>query len=291
MTSLQSSGKNYPSWLNRIDYSFESHYFDLPVGRMHYVDEGTGDPIVMIHGNPAWSYCYRYLINGLKNQYRCIAPDHIGFGLSDKPSDWDYLPQHHAENLEAFLESLHLTNITLIVNDWGGPTGLSYAIRHPEKIKKLVILNTWMWSVADDAYYRNFSGFMGGPIGKFLIKNFNFFGKSVVKKAFGNSAKLTPEIHKHYYLHLDSPDHRKGSYVFPKEIVGSSNWLNSLWQKREVISHKPTLFAWGMKDIAFREKELNTWTSNWHNYKVIKMENAGHYPQEIAPELIINELR
>lgn len=91
--------------------------------------------------------------------HRCIAPDHIGFGLSDKPFEWDYMPTSQAENFERFMESLDLDGITLIVNDWGGPIGLSYAINHPEKIKRLIILNTWLWSVADDWYYQGFSGF------------------------------------------------------------------------------------------------------------------------------------
>lgn len=280
----------YPAWLNREQYPFNSHYFQTPAGSMHYVDEGSGDPVVMVHGNPAWSYSYRHLINGLKDKCRCIAPDHIGFGLSDKPADWDYLPIHHAENLEALLDSLQLQKITMVVNDWGGPIGLSFALNHPEKIKKLIILNTWLWSVENDQHFRTFSGIMGGPVGKFMIRNFNFFGKNIVKQAFGDQSKLTPEIHRHYYLHLDTPAHRKGSYIFPKEIIGSSAWLQSSWEMKELINNIPTTFVWGMKDIAFREKELNHWVKNWNNGKVVRVAQAGHFPQEIAPELIIREI-
>jgi len=124
-------------WLDRNEYPFQSKYFDLPMGRMHYVDEGeSAHAIVMVHGNPAWSYTYRKLVKCLSNKYRCIAPDHIGFGLSDKPIDWDYLPENHAANFEKLLNHLDMQSITLIVGDWGGPIGLSYAVNHPDKIKK-----------------------------------------------------------------------------------------------------------------------------------------------------------
>ena len=288
---LSAQNTNYPKWLDRIEYPFESHYAELPIGKMHYVDEGNGDPIVMVHGNPGWSFEFRNVIKELSKTLRCIAPDHIGFGLSDKPYEWDYLPKSHAKNFEIFMDSLNLKNITLVVNDWGGPIGLSYAIKHPEKIKKLVILNTWMWSVENDPYYQKFSKMMGGGFGRFMIKNFNVFGKMVVKKAVGDKKKLKKKIHKHYYDHLESKKDRKGCYTFPKEIIGSSKWLDSLWQQREKINSIPTTIIWGMKDIAFREQELNYWIKHWNNPEVIKLQEVGHFPQEEAPEKLINELK
>lgn len=281
----------YPQWLDRDEYPFESHFFQLPIGKMHYIDEGQGDPVVMVHGNPGWSFEYRKLIKGLSKANRCIVPDHIGFGLSDKPFDWDYLPKNHAGNFEKLLDSLNLSNITLVVNDWGGPIGLSYAIKHPERIKKIVILNTWLWSVGNDPHYQKFSNMMGGFLGRFMIKNFNFFGRAVVKKAMGNTKNLTKHIHKHYYKHLEKPKDRKGCYVFPKQIIASSSWLDSLWQQRTKINSLPTTIIWGMKDIAFREPELNYWISNWNNPKVIKLQECGHFPQEEEPKMVIEELK
>lgn len=279
-----------PDWLDQSEYPFESHYFELPTGKMHYVDEGTNDPIVMVHGNPGWSFEFRKTVKELSGTHRCIAPDHIGFGLSNKPFDWDYLPKSHAKNFELFMDSLNLKDITLVVSDWGGPIGLSYAINHPEKIKKLILLNTWMWSVEKDPYYRKFSKIMGGAFGRFMIKNFNTFGKKVVKKAMGDK-KPARHIHEHYFKHLATKKDRKGCYIFPKEIIGSSKWLDSLWQQREKINAIPTTLIWGMKDIAFREKELNHWIENWHNPKVLKLKEAGHFPQEEAPEVVIGELK
>jgi len=286
-----SLAEKYPQWLDREEYPFAGHYFQLPMGKMHYLDEGNGDPVVMLHGNPGWSFEFRNIIKELSGTHRCIAPDHIGFGLSDKPADWNYLPINQAANFEKLMDSLNLTNITLVVNDWGGPIGLSYAIKHPEKIKKLVILNTWLWSVKNDWYYQAFSGAMGGLIGRFFVRYFNIFGKMVVKQAVGDKTKLSKHIHEHYYKHLEKPSDRKGSYVFPRQIIGSSAWLDALWQQKDKINSIPTTFIWGMKDIAFREKELNYWVSHWHNPKVIKLENAGHYPQEEDPQVLISELK
>lgn len=282
---------NYPNWLNRKEYSFQSNFFQLPVGKMHYIDEGDGSPIVMVHGNPGWSFEFRKIIKSLSKTNRCIVADHIGFGLSEKPDDWDYLPKNHATNFELFINSLNLSNITLVVSDWGGPIGLSYAIKYPQKIKKLVLLNTWMWSVANDPYYQKFSSIMGGKFGRFMIKNFNFFGKIVVKKAVGDKKKLKKDIHKHYYKHLETKKDRKGCYIFPKQIIESNEWLDSLWQQREKINSIPTTIIWGMKDIAFREQELNHWIKHWNNPKVIKLEEVGHFPQEEAPSKVIEELK
>lgn len=281
----------YPAWLDREEYPFESHYFTLPMGQMHYIDEGMGETIVMLHGNPGWSFEYRNVIKAMSADHRCIAPDLIGFGLSDKPSDWDYLPVSHAKNIEQFLDSLDVDNITLVVNDWGGPIGLSYALQHPEKIKRILILNTWMWSVKDDPYYQRFSKMMGGGMGRFMIKYFNFFGRVVVKQAMGDKKKLTKHIHEQYYKPLATPEERKGCYVFPREIIGSSDWLESLWKQRDKINSKPTTIIWGMNDIAFREKELNHWIENWNNPQVIRLDGVGHFPQEESPETVVLALR
>ncbi|MDQ1265336.1 MAG: hypothetical protein QG635_486 [Bacteroidota bacterium] len=291
MTKITEQETTNPKWLDRKEYPFKSHYFQLPFGRMHYVDEGQGSPIVMLHGNPGWSFEFRNVIKAMSKTNRCIAIDHIGFGLSDKPVDFDYLPSSHARNFELLMDYLNLSSITMTFNDWGGPIGLSYAINYPQKIRKLVILNTWLWSVEDDPYYQKFSGIMGGLIGRFLIKNFNIFGRMVVRQAVGDYKRLGKKIHKHYYKHLETKQNRKGCYTFPKHIIASSKWLDSLWQQRDKINSIPTSFVWGMKDIAFREKELNYWIEHWINPKVIRLEGVGHYPQEEAQEEVIKELR
>jgi len=277
-----------PTWLDQQEYPFTPKQFSLPMGTMSYVDEGAGEPVVMVHGNPVWSFVYRHFIEHLRGNYRCIAMDHIGFGLSDKPFEWSYRPQAQGENLQALLDSLDLTGINLIVQDWGGPIGLSYAVNNPERIKRLIILNTWMWPVNDDWYYRAFSGFMGGVAGRFLIRRFNFFARVVTRMAYGDKSKIPPRIHAHYLNALPTPQSRKGSWVLPREIIASSDWLTQLWAQRENLSAKPAMLAWGMKDIAFREKELNRWASLFPQASITRYEDAGHYVQdEKGPELVL----
>jgi haloalkane dehalogenase len=278
-----------PNWLDRELYPFAQHAFRVDAGSMNYVDEGPTDddasasPIVLVHGNPSWSFQFRGLIERLSPAHRCIAPDHLGFGLSDKPESFSYLPEDHARNLDRLLESLDLRDITLVVNDWGGPIGLSYALNHLDRVARLVITNTWMWPVNDDWYYRGFSGFMGGPLGRTLIRRRNFFAQNVVKMAFGTKSRLTPEIHRHYTAPLGTQEERKGSWVFPGQIIGATPWLRELWDRREAIADKPALLAWGMKDIAFREKELKRWEATLHHARTIRFADTGHFVSEEVP--------
>jgi len=268
-------------WVNKQEYPFTSKFLEIEgIGRMHYIDEGTGDPIVMVHGNPTWSFSYRHLIKCLSASYRCVAVDHVGFGLSDKPKGWSYNPQGHAENFATLITALNLKNITLIVQDWGGPIGLSYAVNNPQNVKRIILMNTWMWPVKGDPHFERFSKFMGGALGRFLIKRFNFFVRVVMKMAYGDRTKFTKAIRLHYLKPLENPDDRKGCWVFPKQILAANDWLANLWTKVENIKTKPTLIMWGMKDIAFRAQELKKWEELFSNKDVIKFEEVGHFVQE-----------
>lgn len=283
--------KDLPRWISKKEYPFEPKEFHVSAGTIRYLDEGRGTPLVMVHGNPTWSFEYRHLIQGLSSHYRCIAPDHLGFGLSDKPRDWDYFPESHAENFEALMKFLDLRDITLVVGDWGGPIGLSYAVRHPDKIKAVIITNTWFWPVNRDLYYQAFSGFMGGPLERFLIRRHNFFARVVVWAAFGDKTRLTDEVKHHITSPLANPHDRKGNWVFPGRIIGSTPWLKDNWARREELNGKIKLIAWGLKDIAFREKELKRWSESFTDAQVIRFADAGHFLSEEKPDELIRELK
>ena len=273
-------------WIDRNAYPFDGHSFGVPAGRMHYIDEGSGPPVVMVHGNPTWSFLYRHMVKQLQSRYRCIAMDHLGFGLSDKPENWTYLPEDHAANLARMIQGLGLQKITLVVQDWGGPIGLSYAVAHPENVAGLIILNTWAWPVNKDPYYIAFSRFVGGPIGRMLIRRYNFFANTIMRKAFGDPAKLTPAVHAHYLNALSSPADRKGCLVFPGQIIGSTPWLCQLRDNLSVLKHTPALIVWGMKDIAFRKKELQRWEDIFPLARTVQLPHAGHFVQEEAPDTL-----
>jgi haloalkane dehalogenase len=276
-----------PNWLDKQEYPFASHYFQTEYGRMHYVDEGQGDVILMVHGTPEWSFVYRKLIKGLSKDYRCIAPDFLGFGLSDKPLNYSYKPEEQAKMLEQFIISLNLNNITLVVHDFGGPFGLSYAINHPDNVRKLVIMNTWLWSVKDDPFYARFSRLMKTPLGKFLYLQLAFSPRVIMKQAFGDKTKLTKHIHQHYLKVFPTPESRRSTLAYAKSFIDSDAFWLSLWERRETIQEIPALILWGMKDIAFKEKDLSRLETIFKNARTVRLENVGHFVQEEVGEAIL----
>jgi haloalkane dehalogenase len=268
-----------PDWLDRVEYPFAPHYFALPAGRMHYADEGTGDPVVMVHGTPEWSFAYRNLIRCLSERYRCIAPDHLGFGLSDKPSGWSYLPADHASNLETLIGQLDLRDITLIVHDYGGPIGVSYAVRKPENVKRLVIMNSWMWSLQGDPAYER-TRLFAGAFGRFAYERLAFSPRVMMPLAMGDRSKLTRQVHRQYLQALPTSQARHGTWVLARELLGSSEWYDQLWQQRSRIERLPALILWGMRDFAFKQKELHRWQEVFPNARVETYRDAGHFLQE-----------
>ena len=141
-------------------------------------------------------------------------------------------------------------------------------------------MNTWMWPVDHDWYYIAFSKFTGGMVGRFLIKRFNFFARVIMKQSYGDEKKLTDQIHKHYLKPLQYAEERKGCWILPGEILDSTAWLNNLWDRKTQLVDIPKLIVWGMKDIAFRDKELEVWSSAFPDAEVIKLKDVGHYVQE-----------
>jgi len=266
-----------PGWIDPNEYPFESHYLTLDAGQMHYVDEGQGEPVVMVHGTPTWSFLYRRQIKAISTQHRVVAPDHIGFGLSAKPAGWSYLPKDHAQNLTALIEYLNLKDITLVVHDFGGPIGLSYAVENPHNVKRIVILNTFMWSLKGDPGFERPVKLFDNFLGCFLYKYMNFSAKVMIPSAWGKKKKLTKHIHRHYIRALPTPAARQGTWVFLQQLVGSSDWFQSLWDRRSAIADKPALIIWGMRDMAFKHKELDRWKTLFPHARVVCLEKTGHF--------------
>ncbi|MBB3192589.1 alpha/beta fold hydrolase [Halomonas cerina] len=278
------------SWIDWEAYPFASRYFRVPAGRLHYVDEGAGSPILMVHGNPTWSFLYRDLIKRFRSTYRCIAVDHLGFGLSDKPKEWSYLPEDHARNLAALIDDLELGDITLVLQDWGGPIGLSCAVARPDRIARLVLMNTWTWPVNRDVRFVAFSGVMGGPVGRWLIRRYNVFARLLLPLAFADRRKLSASTHRHYLHPLATPAERTGCLVFPKQILASTPWLARLWRDMSRLNGKPTLLVWGMKDMAFRATELKRWEQAFPEARSVRLDSVGHFVPEEAPDELVEAL-
>lgn len=273
-----------PHWLDRNAYPFRSRFLETPQGRQHYIDEGEGEPILFVHGNPTWSFEHRRLISHLSKRYRCVALDHIGFGLSDKPPTASYLPQMHSENLARLIEHLELDGITLVVHDWGGPISMAYAVEHPERIARVIAYNSWFWSVRGLKGFEQFSAFMGGPIGRFLCRNFNFLPRVAMKFFVGNKGSLTADVQRHFTSIHTTRNSRKGTWVFPGAIIGQSDWLEGIWRKRDRLAHVPLLLMWGMKDREFNAAQLNRWESAFPNHETHRFEDVGHFVPEESEE-------
>ncbi|MBZ0263216.1 alpha/beta fold hydrolase [bacterium] len=275
------------NWLNREEYPFESHFFELRMGKMHYIDEGEGRPLIFVHGTPTWSYLYRNLIKELSSQFRCIAVDHIGFGLSDKPKNWMYRPQDHAQNLSLLLSSLDLHDAVMIVHDFGGPIGLSWAVSNPDRVSKLILFNTWMWSLKHNTAIQKAERFLNSPLAKSLYLRANFSARVMLKAGFKNKKYFSRELQKAYQAPLDSPEHRHGTWGFAQELIGSSLWYDTLWEQARYLARTPALLLWGMKDPAFGASELEIWEKLFVKPEVHRLNDIGHFVPEEAPEIVL----
>ncbi len=273
--------------VNPSEYPFESHWFGRNGSFMHYLDEGEGLPVIMLHGNPTWSFLYRKVVKQLDGVCRSIALDYPGFGFSSHPPSYGYTPKEHAEWVDALIDHLALERFVLVVQDWGGPIGLSIAVNRPDQVAGLVICNTFGWPM-DGALPRIFSAVLGGSIGKYLILRYNFFVKPLAAFSGLNSS----EDFRAYIDPFPTPPSRMGTYVFPREIVGSADWLASIESKLHLLVDKPVELVWAMKDPAFGNKET---IARWHSYfpdaPVDRILDAGHYLQEESPDRVAAGVR
>jgi haloalkane dehalogenase len=267
--------------------------------RYHYIDEGQGEPIVMVHGNPTWSFYYRRLIEGLRSSYRTIVPDHIGCGLSDKPDDsrYDYTLESRIADLEALVAHLEPGGgLTLVVHDWGGAIGLGYATRHPDQIARLVILNTaafhmprtkvfpWpLWLCRDT------------PLSACLVRGLNAFCRGTAW--IGCARRWLPhDVRNAYAAPYDSWDHRIAVLRFVQDIPlrpgdRSYNLITRIQDGLAALAGVPTLIAWGMKDFVFDHHFLAEWVRRFPEAEVHRFARAGHYVLEDEGEQIVPLVR
>ena len=291
---METSDSQTPAW--RELYPFESHFFDAAGHRMHYVDEGPRDanPVLMVHGNPTWSFYYRNLIAGLADQHRTIAVDHVGCGLSDKPAQWSYRLQDHINNLASLVESLDLQNVTLVAHDWGGAIGLGTLQKLRERFKRIVLFNT---AAFPPPYIPFRIRVCRWPVvGKLGLQGFNLFAKAAITMATERSDGLPKKVADGLLAPYDSWSNRIATWQFVKDIPLSKN--HPTWQVLEdmeaglsELSSLPIKLIWGMKDWCFRPECLDRFQKHWPNADVTKFENGGHYIVEDEPEKVVSLVR
>jgi haloalkane dehalogenase len=282
-----------------IDYPFASHYLDRDGIRYHYLVEGAGEPIVMLHGNPTWSYYYRRLVLALQSSYRVIVPDHIGCGLSDKPDDskYAYTLSSRVQDVKTLLNHLGIDrDLTLVLHDWGGIIGLAYALRRPERIKRLIVLNTAAFHLPEGKRLpwslRLFRTPLLGPL---LARGLNSLCRGAAKHCC-TRRPMPPDVRQAYLAPYDSWKNRIAVLRFVQDIpikpVDPSYTLvseiqNGLARFREV----PMLICWGEKDFVFDKDFLAEWLRRFPHAEVHRFPDAGHYVLEDAAEEIIDLVR
>lgn len=281
------------------NFPFKPKHINRNGLKYNYVDEGQGDPVVMVHGNPSWSFYYRNLIDALKGQYRCIAPDHIGCGLSDKPGDdqYTYTLKSRVDDLEALLDHLGVTeNITLVVHDWGGMIGMAWATRHPERVKQIVVLNTSAFHLPDTKRF---------PLGLWICRN-TWLGTVLVRgfNAFARGAawvgcKRNPmpkELRDAYCAPYDSWDNRIATLRFVQDIPLRGHdpaypIVTEVELKAKQFQNRPMLICWGLKDFVFDKHFLKLWTDQFPQAEVHRFADCGHYILEDAKDGVIGHIQ
>jgi haloalkane dehalogenase len=267
-----------------------SNYVSLRHGRMHYIDQGSGPVILFVHGTPTNSYEYRHLMAALSSTHRCIAPDHLGFGQSDRPQAFAYTPEAHAANLREFVDALGLDRFSLVVHDFGGPIGLPLALSG--RVERLTIMNSWAWPLDDDPKMARAARFIGGAAGRLLYRYANASLRLIMPSAYGDRRKLTKEIHRHYLDVFRDRDARVlVLHALAKSLLASRAYYQSLLDRVGVLQAMPVLIVWGIKDSAFPPSQLERWRTLLPHAAVVQIDGAGHWPHEEEPAQVIAALK
>ncbi|MCE7933744.1 MAG: alpha/beta fold hydrolase [Chlorobi bacterium CHB2] len=284
-----------PSWLDRKEYPFQSRYLTIAGRQLHYIDEpannSNAETLLFVHGTPSWSFDFRNVIKRLSPDYRCVALDHIGFGLSDKPANHNYSTPNHAAILAQFVQHLQLRNITLVMHDFGGPIGMAWALDHPALLRRLVLLNTWLWSSAQDPEYQRFSKVLRSPLLPFLYRRLNFSPRFLLRQSFADRSKLRPPIHRHFTAPFANATEREGALAFARSLLNDQEWFQQLWERRASVAQFPTLLIWGMNDRFVGPKYLEKFSAGFPNSRAVRLANAGHFPQEEEPEAVATAIK
>ena len=263
-------------------FPFESRWFESSAARIHYVDEGEGQPILMCHGNPTWSFLYRNVIKALRGRFRCVAMDYPGFGLSARPAGYGYTPPEHAGAVGELVRELDLRDLIVMAHDWGGPIGLSAACAEPDRVAGVVLGGTWFWP--PNARFRMFSRVMSSwPLRQAILRR-NLFVERFIPA--GTTRELNEEEMKHYRRVQPTPEARVGIAELPGQIVKATPFLAELAESvpRE-LGGKRALITFPMRDTAFRPGDvLPRLRSSFADATVVELADAGHYFVEDAPE-------
>jgi haloalkane dehalogenase len=281
-----------PAFL-RNEYPFDSNFInDREGNRLHYIDDGDWDVVLMLHGNPTWSYYYRNLIKELASEFRCIALDNIGCGLSDKPQDYDYCLENHIKNARTLAEALRVEKFHLIMHDWGCAIGMALAERWPEYIASITIMNGAAFLSKEIPRRIDFCRI--SPIAKFFILGLNAFAWS--STIMSVNYPMTKEIQRGYLYPYNSWKNRIATLRFVQDIPmdpDHKSWriMEKIGRDLDLLRKKKALILWGQEDFCFTESFLKQWTDILEDADVIELDDCGHYILEDAKMAGINSIK
>jgi haloalkane dehalogenase len=280
-----------PFEVDSVEYPFKDHWLPYRDGHIHYVDEGQGATVLLLHGNPTWSYIYRNVIKDLRGECRLVALDYPGFGMSKAPSKYGFTPQEQSDAVADLINRLELRNLVLVVQDWGGPIGTNYAVRNRANLRGLVVMNTWAWPASN--LQKIFSIVMGGwPLGYWLQTRRNYFAKSIFPSGIYNSEKVTESFRKAYTDPFPTPESRRPTWIFPKSIRKARPWLADIESRLPNLSDMPAQILWGLHDDpGFPLKEMAKWQSYLKMHETETLEDASHSVQEDRPDRVTASIR
>lgn len=276
--------------ISRELYPFDGKLIDLGEYNLHYLDEGAGDPVLMVHGNPSWSFYYRNLVLGLRDSWRTIVPDHVGCGFSDTPDEsiYSYTLSSRIDDLTRLVDALDLEDrITVVVHDWGGLIGLGWAVRNVEQVRRVVILNTAAFHLPQGkAVPWQLKLVRNSGVGVFLVRRFNAFARGAAHLACTRH-RMPREIRDAFCAPYDSWRSRIATARFVQDIPlepddPAYGIVTEVQENLHLLASKPTLICWGMKDFVFDHHFLDEFRRRFPEADVHRFEDCGHYILEDA---------
>ena len=280
-------------------WPFAPHFCDAPGFRMHYVDEGQGDPIVCLHGEPTWGYLYRHMIPPLAESHRVVVPDHMGFGKSETPPDRIYTLKTHVENFTALVEALDLQNLTLVLQDWGGPIGCQFAIRHPDRVKRLFLANTVAGygidpvKLAGSDWFQWIGGGLENGRTEAVLRELGSTVLSVMK-LIGFNANVSRTWVRAYSAPFPTRESCIGGYEFPIDAIQGrfAPFVEEAAPRLPDLAAIPAMYTHGLDDHAVpADLAMDAFRSVWPDAPVVPLAGVGHFCQEDAPDTLVALLR
>ncbi|MFW0789901.1 alpha/beta fold hydrolase [Gordonia sp. CPCC 205333] len=271
-----------PAWVDNSLFPFDSQFVEIDGNTVHYIDEGSGPALLMLHGNPTWSFLWRDVIRILRDDFRCVALDYPGFGLSTARPGYRFRPEEHAGVVAAFVDAVGIEAATLVAQDWGGPIGLAVERRRPGTFDRLVLADTWAWPTNGDLYFEAFSRIVGSRPLRALAHRFGFVVDLLVPAGHRRRTPTDAEM-AHYRQAQDTPRRRQASAILPRCITSSREFFTEVEATLGDVSELPTLILWGGADRVFRHVERIRLEAALAHHQTVIVEGAGLYVESDAP--------